>query len=91
MQGGIHLPSSPKNCGSTSSKRLLLLDLERHVLYDHTRKHAINKTIHQTLLKRLNKLLKLTCSLRRSRGHQERLNGARMEKLWPRQDLGARL
>jgi hypothetical protein len=32
-------------------KRLLLLDLERHVLYDHTRKHAINKTAHQTLLK----------------------------------------
>jgi hypothetical protein len=32
-------------------KRLHLLDLEWHVLYDHTRNHAINKTIHETLLK----------------------------------------
>jgi hypothetical protein len=32
-----------------------------------------------------NKVLKLTGLKRRSRGHQERLNGARTEKIWLKQ------
>jgi hypothetical protein len=37
----------------------------------HTRKHRINKTVHQTDPKATNTLIKQTISWRRSHGHQK--------------------
>jgi hypothetical protein len=73
-----HLPSLLKNLDSSSSELFLInnngiLSRNRHDIYEHTRKHTINKIVHQTDLKGTNILLKQTSSLRRSQGYQKRL------------------
>jgi hypothetical protein len=47
----IHLPSSPKNCGSTSSKDGSCSTSNGTSSTIKQEKQAINKTVHQTLLK----------------------------------------
>jgi hypothetical protein len=52
MQGEkIHLPYSPKNCGSTSSKDYSCSTSNGKSSMITQEKQTINKTLHQTLLK----------------------------------------